>query len=125
MVECRGDPRNLSNFETEKWRRRESNVGPATSQESAGASRSTVSGEESVVCGDEGRAASAVENGGECRSCSNVANPPTPAELLALVDAAIVALDAGEIEGARARLHALARAFRFQTSSRAAKEGGV
>ena len=82
------------------------------SQESAGARRRVVSGEKSVVCGAEGETASALESGGESRRCSNVASGPTPAELLELVDAAIVALDAGETEVARARLQALAEAVR-------------
>ncbi len=71
------------------------------SQESAGASRRAVSVEKSVICGAEGETASALESGGESRWCSNVASGPTPAELLALVDAVIVALDAGEADIAR------------------------
>jgi hypothetical protein len=86
------------------WRRRESNTGPAMSQESAGARRRVVSGEESGTCGAEGETASALESGGESRRCSDVASGPTPAELLELVDAAIIALDAGESDIARARL---------------------
>jgi hypothetical protein len=57
-----------------------------------------------------------VENGGESRSCSNVAIPPTLTDLLALVDAAIVALDLGETEVAKARLEVLAEAVRFQVT---------
>lgn len=57
--------------------------------------------------------ASALESGGESRWCSNVARGPTPAELLELVDAAIVALDAGEAGIVRARLQALAEAVRI------------
>ena len=91
-------------------------MGPAMSQESAGARRRAVSGENSGVCGDSGGAASAVENGGESRSCSNVASGPARAELLALVDAAIIALDAGETEVAKARLHVLAEAIRSQVT---------
>jgi hypothetical protein len=73
------------------------------SQESAGASRRAVPGEESGVCGDSGESASAQENAGESRACSNVANGPTAAELLELVDAAIIALDAGETESHQPR----------------------
>jgi hypothetical protein len=82
------------------------------SQESAGASRRAVSGEKSGVCGAEGETASVLESGGESRWCSNVASGPTPAELLELVDAAIIALDAGEADIARAQLQALADAVR-------------
>ena len=48
-------------------------------------------------------------------ACSNVASGPTPAELLELVDAAIIALDAGESEVAKARLQALAEAVRAKS----------
>ena len=88
------------------------------SQESAGASRRAVSVEKSVACGAEGETASALESGGESRWCSNVASGPTPAELIELLDAAIVALDAGETEVARVQLQALAGAI--QTWSRLA-----
>ena len=67
-----------------QWRRRESNVGPAMSQESAGASRRAVSGAESGVCGDSGESASALETAGESGACSNMANGPTRAELVEL-----------------------------------------
>ena len=69
-----------------------------------------VSGEESPVCAESGESTSARENGGESGACSNVASGPTAAELLELVDAAIVALDAGESDVARAQLLALAKA---------------
>jgi hypothetical protein len=82
------------------------------SQESAGASRRVDPVEESAVCGDSGERASALENAAESRACSNVASGPTRAELLALVAAAIIALDAGKSEVARARLLALAEAVR-------------
>jgi hypothetical protein len=83
------------------------------SQESAGARRRVVSGEESGTCGAEGETASALESGGESRRCSDVASGPTPAELLELVDAAIIALDAGESDIARARLQELVEAVRI------------
>jgi hypothetical protein len=92
---------------------KESNPGESTSQESAGASRRVVSAEESGVCGESGDTASALESGGESRWCSKVASGPKPAELLDLVHAAIVALDAGEADIARARLQALAEAVRI------------
>ena len=79
-----------------------------------------VSGEESEICGDSGESGSAWENAGESRECSNVASEPTYAELLALIEDAIIALEAGEIEVARARLRALAEAV--QSRSRAAGE---
>jgi hypothetical protein len=69
-----------------------------------------------VLCGDACETASAVENRGESRSCSNVASEPTRAELLALVDAAIIALDAGETEVAKARWRVLAEAVRSQVT---------
>ena len=82
------------------------------SQESAGARRRAVSGEKSVACGDFGDAPSALESGGESCECSNVASGPTPAQLLELVDAAIIALDAGETEVARVQMQALAETVR-------------
>ena len=91
-------------------------MGPAKALESVGASWSAVSGEESGVWGSSGETSSALENGGESRSCSNVASGPTRTELLALVDAAIIALDAGETEVAKARLQMLAEAVRFQVT---------
>jgi Putative addiction module component len=57
-------------------------VGPAMSQESAGASRRAVSGEESGVWGSSCETSSTLENGGESRSCSNVASGPTRARLV-------------------------------------------
>ena len=69
-----------------KDRRWESNTGPAMSQESAGASRRAVSAEKSGICGESEESASAWESAGESRACSNVANGPTAAELIDLVD---------------------------------------
>jgi len=71
-----------------------------------------VSVEESGICGHSHETASALESGGESCWCSNVASRPTAAELIELVDAAIVALDAGETEVARVQLRALAQAVR-------------
>ena len=86
------------------------------SQEIAGAIRSAVPGKESGSCGDSRGTASVLENGGQSGECSNVASGPKRAELLALVDAAIIALDAGETEVAKARLHVLAEAIRSQVT---------
>jgi len=115
-------PREWRLKDAEKWRRRESNGGPAMSQESAGARWRVVLGEESAACGDSRGTASALENGGESGGCSNVASGPTRAELLALVDAAIIALDAGEIEVAKGRLQALAEAVRSRAAGEMAFE---
>ena len=71
-----------------------------------------VSDEKSATCGHPRETASALESGGEWCRCSNVASGPTAAQLLDLVDAAIVALDAGETEVARVQLQALAEAVR-------------
>jgi hypothetical protein len=79
-------------------------------------------GEKSATWGHSGETASALENGGESRSCSNVASGPTRTELLAFVDAAIIALDAGKTEVAKARLQVLADAIRSQSQSRPAGE---
>ena len=49
---------------------------------------------------------------GTSRACSNVASGTTPAALLELIAGTISALDAGETDVARARLHALADAVR-------------
>ena len=87
-------------------------MGPAMSQESAGASGRAVLVEKTPACGHSCETASALESGGESRRCSNVASGPTPARLLALVDAVIVALDDGEADIARGRLQALAEAVR-------------
>ncbi len=56
--------------------------------------------------------------GAESHACSNVASGPTRAELLALVDAAIIALDAGDSGIARAQLQALAEAVRAKSHAR-------
>ena len=108
--------RRLRQDHYEKWRRRESNTGPAMSQESVGAIRRAVSGEESGVCVAEADTASALESGGESRRCSNVASRTTYAEFPALVEAAIIALGAGEIGVAKARLQAIAEVVRAQNS---------
>ena len=95
-------------------------MGPVSIAEDVAAIRSVDSGEESGVCGDSGESASARENAGESPACSNVANGPTAAELLELVHAAMIALDAGETEVARAQLQALAEAVRAWEDSNAA-----
>ena len=86
------------------------------SQESAGARRRVVSGDESGGCGDERERGSALENAGGSGACSNVANGPAADQLLELVDAALIALDAGEIEVAKARLQVLAEAVRSRVT---------
>ena len=63
------------------------------------------------------------ESGGESCWCSNVASGPTSAELLALVDAATIALDAGETEIVKARLQALAEALRSDVRATWPSEG--
>jgi hypothetical protein len=68
--------------------------------------------EESGGCAENGDAATSQENGGAAAGCSNVASGPTAAELLELVDAASIALDAGESKVARAQLQTLAEAVR-------------
>ena len=68
--------------------------------------------EESGGCAENGDAATSQENGGAAPGCSNVARGPTAAELIELVDAAIIALDAGESKVARVQLQALAKAVR-------------
>jgi hypothetical protein len=78
-----------------KWRRRESKPGPVIIAENVGAIRSADSGEESGACGDTGGVANAPDDVGTSRACSSVASRTMPAALLAAIDAAIVALDAG------------------------------
>jgi hypothetical protein len=109
------------------WRRRESNTGPAMSQESAGASRRVVSGDESGVCGVECAVATAQEDGETSRGCSNVASRcsngssgcskgagPADAEgagdAVGIVEAAIADLDAERVDAAKARLKAFVAA---------------
>ena len=72
-------------------------------------------GEESGWGGDSEESSSALENAGASGACSNVASGPTRTELLAFVDAAIIALDAGKTEVAKARLQVLADAVRSQS----------
>jgi hypothetical protein len=91
--------------------------------EDVGVIRSVDSGEKTGDCGDTGGVASAPENGGECGTCSNVASPLTLAELVEVIDAATAALDAGEIDAARARLRTLAAAVR--ATCHVADEHGV
>ena len=77
-----------------------------------GASGNGDSGAESGGCGIARESANARENAGKSGACSNVANGPKIADPLDLVDAAIIALDAGESEIARLQLQALAEAVR-------------
>lgn len=87
-------------------------MGPVIVAENVGAIRSVDSGEKSGDFGDAAATASAPENGGACGTCSNVASPPTLAAVLEVVDAVVAALDATEIDVARARLQALKAAVR-------------
>ena len=98
-------------------------MGPVIIAEKVGAIRSAVSGEESGVLGDAGERASAPDDAVTSRACSNVASGTKPAALLAAIDAALAALDAGETEIARVRLHVLADAVRAECH--AADEHGV
>ena len=85
-------------------------MGPVSFAEHAGTIRSADSGEESGLFRDSGESASARENAGQSDACSNVANGPTAAELVGLINAAIIALDACDSEIARAHLQVLAEA---------------
>ena len=80
--------------------------------EDAGAIRSAHSGEESGACRDSGESGSASENAAESDACSSAARGASPPELLQAIEASIEALEAGEIELARARLRAMATALR-------------
>jgi len=83
------------------WRRRESNGGPVSFAENAGAIRSVDSGEESGAFEDGSGSENAPENAATSDGCSRVASGTTPTALLELVDAAITALDAGETDVVR------------------------
>ena len=98
-------------------------MGPVIIAESVGAIRSVDSADESGACGDAAGVANTPDDAGTSRACSSVASGTTPAGLLEAIDAAIAALDAGETDVARARLHALAEAV--QARCHAADEHGV
>ena len=98
-------------------------MGPASVAEDAGATGSANSVEKTGDCGDTGESRNASENAARSDGCSNVARPPT-ADLLPAIEATIAALDAGEIEAARAGLHALAAALRPHVTSGANKAFG-
>ena len=85
----------------------ESNTGPAMSQESAGASRRAVSGEESARCAENGAVATALENHGAAPGCSKVASGAALTEILEAAEDAIAAMEEGDIEIAKARLRAI------------------
>jgi hypothetical protein len=87
-------------------------MGPVTIAENVGAIRSVDSGEESGSCGDAGGVANAPDDARTSRACSNVASRPTLAALVEAIDATIAALNADEIDAARARLRALAEVIR-------------
>jgi len=91
-----------------KWRRRESNTGPAILPEDAAAIGSAVSGEESGGCAESQGSGRASEDAGGSDACSSVARAPRLATLLAGIDAALVALKAGEVAVAAGHMRALA-----------------
>ena len=93
------------------------------SRKMRGAIGSANSAEKTGDCGDTGESRNASENAARSDGCSNVARPPT-ADLLPAIEATIAALDAGEIEAARAGLHALAAALRPHVTSGANKAFG-
>ena len=85
--------------------------------ENVGAIRSADSAEKSGDYGDTGESANAPENAAESEACSSVARGPAPAEVLAGIEAAVEALDSGQVGAARARLRALATAVRADVPS--------
>ncbi len=95
----------------EKWRRRESNVGPVIIAENVGAIGSVDSGEESGPCGDAGGVANAPDDVGTSRPCSSVASRRDEAPgALEIVEDAIAELDAGRTDAAKTRLKAFVAA---------------
>ena len=80
--------------------------------EDAGAIGSAVSGQESGAWAEEPESGTASEDAGGSAACSSVAKAPAPAELLATVEAAIEALERGDVGAAGARLRGLAAALR-------------
>ena len=86
-------------------------MGPVIIAENVGAIRSVDSGDESGVCGDTGGMASAPDDVGMSRACSNVARPGDKAPgAVAIVEEAFAELDAGRIDAAKARLKAFVAA---------------
>jgi len=97
-------------------------MGPASVAENVGAIGSVVSGEESGACGDPGGTATTQQDAAMSRTCSNVARPDGEAarvrdavDAVASLKEAIVELDAGRIEAAKARLGALVATVRAST----------
>jgi hypothetical protein len=87
--------------------KRESNAGEARSLESGAALQRAVSGASSDGCGRRRGVATDAENHGAERSCSNVASNATLTSILEAAADTIAALDAGDIEIAKARLRAI------------------
>jgi hypothetical protein len=65
QLQPRWSPHSTSFNFAQKWRRRESNVGPVIIAENVGAIRGADSGEESGACADSAGAATAGEHAGE------------------------------------------------------------
>jgi hypothetical protein len=101
----------------QKWRRRESNGGPAILPEDVGAIGSAVSREESAGWAEERESGSTPEDAGGSDACSRGARAPTAAELLATVQAAIEALETGDVDAAGARLRSLAADLRASVTA--------
>jgi len=91
--------------------------GPAILWEDVGAIGSAVSGEESGAWADSRESGSAPEDPGRLDACSSVAKAPRPAELLTAVEAAIEALEAGDVDAAGARLRGLVAALRVSVTA--------
>jgi hypothetical protein len=96
-------------------------VGEAKALESVGASCGAVSGLKSGACGEESEAARVAEDAAASRGCSNVARPCSNGcskgagdggDAVQIVEEAIVELDAGRIDAARASLKAFVAATR-------------
>lgn len=82
-----------------------------------GSDRSAVSAAESAGCAEKRETGSASEDAGGADACSSVAKAPTPAEMLATVEAAIEALEAGDVDAARAPLRGLVAALRASVTA--------
>jgi hypothetical protein len=96
------------------WRRRESNGGPESVAENAGAIRSDLSAEESAACGDAGASENAPDGAASTDVCSSVARQGG----VAVLEDAIAEIDAGRIDDARALLLAFVAAARSHVTPR-------
>jgi len=102
----------------------ESNGGPVILSEDAAAIRSALSGEESGAWAESRESGSAPEDVAGSDACSSVARGAAPPDLLPAIEATIEALEAGDIELARARLLAVATALGSHVTSRTDKAFG-